>query len=192
MHHNRVFRIFSIISTWPLAIILSILTAQNVYNLLTPVQGNYSMGGVIMVVSIVLCWVGYGIFLSYSPKLMIFTVVMAIPIAIGMAFNFALGWGQFLIVLIAMAGFLLLVKQLIPSLMIVAAIVAVALSFALSVIPLMRPAFVAHEAAITWLICLLLCWSAASIPINVIERMIKRNAQGEQQTRRQRSKPKSE
>jgi hypothetical protein len=132
------------------------------------------MGGVIMIVSIILCWVGYGIFLAYSPKLMTFTLVMSVPIAIGLAFNFTLGWGQFFIVLIAMAGFLLLAKQLIPALMILAAIVAVALSFALSVIPVLAPAFTMHEAAITWLICLLLLWTAASIPINLIENLVHR------------------
>jgi len=174
MKQNRIFRLFSIIATWPLAIILSILTAQNVYNLLAPVQGDYSMGGVIMIVSIILCWVGYNIFLAYSQKLMIFTVVMSIPIAIGLAFNFTLNWSLFFIVLIALVGFLLFVKQLVPALMIVASIVAVALTFALSVIPFMRPAFTIHEAAITWLICLLLCWTATSIPINLIERLVHR------------------
>jgi hypothetical protein len=174
MRHNRVFRVFSIIATWPLSIILSILTAQNIYDLLTPVKGSYSMGGVIMIVSIILCWVGYGIILAYSPKLMIFTVTMTIPLATGLIQNFTLTWGHLFIVLLALVGFILIVKQLIPALMILAAIVAVSLTFALSVIPVLAPVFTAHEAAMTWLICVLLCWAAASIPINLIEKLVNR------------------
>ena len=168
---SRLIRTLVTIATWPLAALLGLLAGSNLYQVLGADVGE--TGPALLIVLILLSWVGFGILVGFSRRLMPFMIVMSIPVATALALNISISVGQLALIAIGIFFFILVVKQLYMTLQIVACCVAVALSFALSVIPPFVPLFTGRSAAVSWAIALIVTWLAASVGVNLIDSMLR-------------------
>lgn len=159
------------IATWFPAIILAFLTANNLYQRFRP---DTPFQPLIALLLLLISWIGYSVLLGWSRRLTPFMLMMSIPLANGLIYNFTFDSTKVVIILALLAITLLFVKQLPLWLMTMAISVAVVLSFALSVIDPFAAAYQYKDAALTWTLSLFLLWLAASVPLNFIDQGLRR------------------
>jgi hypothetical protein len=161
------------IITWPLAALLAVPAAQNLHD---AIRGTSEFSVSVLMLCMIGCWVIFGLTFALSRKLQPFLIVTSIPLASALISNIHFDMQIVIIMAVVVVGFILIVKQLMYPLQVVAAIAAVSLTFGLSVVGPLQEMFTARETvASTWLIALLICWAAISVPVNWIEDLVIRS-----------------
>jgi hypothetical protein len=153
-----------ILASWSMAMLLAIFGSQAIYRITSPRDVPF---GAAFVIGMAISWVVFAFLLSLAERLMPFLITFAIPLVYWLS-GYEFTPPQMIAVLVAVILFALLMRLRHRTLTPLLAMGSVILAYGLYLFPLLRPVFTGqHTAILAWVITLLVCWTALSVPLNL-------------------------